>query len=155
MTFEMPRPGAPHQTLSRLAGDWVGDETMMPSAYSPQKQQRTCTIRARTFEGFFVVSDYEQRMGAEVTFRGHGVYSWDPQRERYRMHWFDSMGGAGGIADGTLDGDVLTFENTSPQGRHRYRYAFAKDHTRFEMSMSPDGKTWHLLMEGRYRPTGG
>jgi hypothetical protein len=153
MSQGMPTPGVPHQKLAALAGDFVGEETMMPSTWCPEKQQRTCTIRSRVFEGFFVVTDYEQRSGEEVTFCGHGVYAWDPERDRYKMYWFDSMGGAGGVAEGGLDGNVLTFSNTSPMGHHRYRYTFEDDATLFEMAMSSDGEDWKLLLEGRYRRT--
>ncbi|MCA8954433.1 MAG: DUF1579 family protein [Planctomycetes bacterium] len=149
----MPAPGPAHALLERLCGEFTGEETMFPSPWSPESQQRTCTISARMLEGFFAVSDYEQRMGGEVTFRGHGVYSYDPQAERYKMYWFDSMGGAGGIAEGTVEGDVLTFENRSPMGFHRYRYTFSADHTVFEMLGSQDGESWQKFMEGRYRRT--
>ena len=159
MQFEMPEPGEAHERLLRMTGEWSGEETMMPSPWSPTEEKRTATISSRALEGFFVVSDYVQRNAAgDVTFRGHGVYSYDPQAEEYRMYWYDSMGGPGGIAYGRLDGDVLTFENTSPMGRHRYRYTFgqegARATNRFEMSMAPPGTEgedgWSLLMVGDY-----
>jgi len=103
-------------------------------------------------EGFFVVSEYEQKAGDQVTFRGHGVYSWDREEEEYVMYWFDSMGGAGGVARGVLEGNVLTFRNTSPMGHHRYRYTLGADEQTFEMAMSPDGEDWQPNMLGRYRP---
>ncbi len=148
----MPRPGPEHEVLKKLSGRWQGSETMMPSPWSPEQQERHGRIEARVLEGFFVVSDYEQRMGDQVTFRGHGVYSYDPPKQEYVMYWFDSMGGAGGVARGKFQGNQLTFENTSPMGRHRYRYTFEAKTTVFEMSMSPDGKEWHLLMKGTYQP---
>ncbi len=152
MQMQMPKPGAEHQQLARLAGHWVGRETMYPSPWSPE--QRTCTgvIRARVLEGFFVISDYEQHAGDDVTFRGHGVYSWDAREEQYVMYWFDSMGGAGGVARGHLEDNVLIFQNTSPMGHHRYRYTFEEDRTVFEMSASQDGESWHLMMRGEYEP---
>lgn len=152
MNMEMPRPGPQHENLKKLSGRWAGPEMMMPSPWSPQKQERHGRIEARVLDGFFVVSDYEQRAGDQVTFRGHGVYSWDPQAEEYVMYWFDSMGGAGGVARGRMEGNQLTFQNTSPMGQHRYRYTFNKGETVFEMMMSPDGSKWNVLMEGRYRP---
>ena len=152
MDFEMPKPGPEHEKLKPLIGQFIGDETMLPSPWSPEKSERTCTISSRMLDDFFVISDYEQRMGDQVTFRGHGVYSWDPQAECYKMYWFDSMGGAGAVADGHMEGDVLTFQNQSPMGHHRYRYTFEAGQTIFEMAMSQDGEQWHTSMEGRYRP---
>jgi hypothetical protein len=153
MPFEMPKPGPRHEKLKAMVGEFVGEETMMPGPWSPEKQQRTGKIKARMLESFFVISDYEQSAEGQVTFRGHGVYGWDPQSECYRMYWFDSMGGAGGIADGYLEGNVLTFRNTSPMGHHRYTYTFEKSGMKFEMAMSQDGERWQTLMEGRYRQT--
>ena len=71
------------------------------------------------------------------------------------MYWFDSMGGAGGVARGTLDGDVLTFETTSPMGLHRYRYTLGAEEMIFEMAIRPEGADWHEMMRGVYRPTQG
>ena len=124
---------------------------MMPSPWSPEPQERTGRIESHVMEGFFVVSNYEQRAGDDVSFRGHGVYSWDPAAEEYVMYWFDSMGGAGGVARGGIEGNQLTFENTSPAGHHRYQYTFDGDAMLFTMAMSPDGSDWQVLMEGRYQ----
>lgn len=152
MSHEMPKPGPEHAVLARLSGHFRGDEVMMANGWCPEQMQSTGTIRARMLDGFFVISDYEQKIGDRVTFKGHGVYSWDPHRKCYRMYWFDSMGGPGGIADGQMSGDVLTFENTSPMGRHLYRYTFAADHTRYEMAVRPEGGEWMPLMDATYRP---
>ena len=152
MEMQPPTPGPEHEVLARLAGNWAGNETMMPSPWSPEQQERYGTIQARVLDGFFVISDYEQRMDDNVTFRGHGVYSWDPAAEEYVMYWFDSMGGAGGVARGHFEGNQLSFQNTSPMGHHRYRYTFEAGETVFEMAMSPDGESWQTLMEGRYQP---
>ena len=150
MEFQMPTPGPAHEVLARMAGEWTGAETLLPSPFHPEEQKRNSTNSARMLEGFFLVSDYEQRSGDEVTFRGHGVYSWDAATEEYTMYWFDSMGGAGGVARGKLEGDVLTFQSTSPMGHHRYRYTLSDGGYRFEMAMSQDGEEWSTFMDGTY-----
>ena len=150
--MHMPQPGPEHEILERFCGHWGGEETMFPSPWSPEQRTVNGDIRARMLDGYFAVSEYEQTDGEKVSFRGHGVYSWDPKKERYLMYWFDSMGGAGGVAEGTLEGNQLTFENTSPMGQHRYRYTFEDGLTVFEMSVSQDGKDWQKMMEGRYTP---
>lgn len=152
MEFEMPRPGPEHAYLARMAGRFVGEETMLPSAWCPDRQERASKVTAKVLDGFFVVTDYEQSDGKQITFRGHGVYSWDAQNSRFRMYWFDSMGGPGGVADGVADGNVLTFENTSPFGRHRYRYTFHDDRYEFEMAVAQEGGDWVPQMTAVYRP---
>lgn len=138
--MEMPTPGAEHQTLARLSGSWVGEETMLPSPWSPQSETRRGSLRSHMLDGFFLVTDYEQKSGDQVSFRGHGVFSWDPQEKHYVMYWFDSMGGAGGVATGHLQGNQLIFANTSPMGHHRYIYTLSDGGYEFEMAMSQDGK---------------
>lgn len=150
MDMHMPVPGPEHENLAKLAGEWSGEETMFASAWCPEERKVFGRIKARVLENFFVVSDYEQKHGDQVSFRGHGVYAWDPQEKQYVMYWFDSMGGPGGIAKGRLEGNQLTFRNTSPMGHHRYRYTFGDGTTTFEMSMSADGKAWNTLMVGHY-----
>ena len=152
MQMEMPTTGPAHEKLAQLSGKWVGEETMMPSPWNPEESKRHAVIDARVLEGFFVVSDYEQKdPDGNVSFRGHGVYSYDAQADEYKMYWFDSMGGAGGVATGKFDGDTLTFRNTSPMGHHSYSYTFGDGTTRFEMAMSPDGENWQTLMVGEYK----
>ena len=149
--MEMPRPSAEAERLVQaLSGTWEGPETMHPSPWSPEPAQRVGRYTNRTLDGFFLLVDYEQRDGEQVTFRGHGVYSWDAREEVYTMYWFDSMGGAGGISKGRMEGDVLTFETTSPMGQHRYQYTFGDGSKTFEMSMSPDGENWQQFMKANY-----
>jgi hypothetical protein len=34
--MDMPKPGAPHQQLAKLAGTWTGDEIIGPSPFDPK-----------------------------------------------------------------------------------------------------------------------
>jgi len=150
--FDMPRPGPEHDILARMAGSWVCEETMHPSAWSPEASTSEGRSSTRMLEGFFAVCDYEQVKDGSVTFRGHGVYGWDPVAAEYVMYWFDSMGGAGGVARGTYADGVLTFQSTSPMGHHRYRYTFPDaDRMTFQMAHSEDGETWKPTMDSIYR----
>jgi len=153
--MNIPTPGPEHAQLARLAGTWLGEETMHPSSWTPQARQATSKITCdMLLDGFFLVSDYEQYSGDTVTFRGHGVYGWDPHKERFTMHWFDSMGmDPGAPALGTLEGNRLEFRNESPMGMHRYVYEFQDDGTyTFHMGVSNDGgETWQAQMDGKYR----
>lgn len=156
-------PGPEHQILAQLSGTWEGPEVLMPAPGTQEKHQRMGRIQARMLEQFFLISDYVQKQDDAVTYRGHGVYSYDARERKYVMYWFDSMGGAGGVAKGEYADGVLTFLNHSPMGQHRYRYTFlpgkdapsagraAPSRLRFEMSMSRDGKAWHEFLVGEYQ----
>ena len=61
-------------------------------------------------DGFFLISDYTETRGGRVSYRGHGVYGWDPQDQCYTMHWFDGMGSIPKAwAKGKWEGNVLMF----------------------------------------------
>jgi hypothetical protein len=151
--MEMPRPSAVHQRLQELAGTWIGEETMHPSPWSPTAVHAKGRVVAEMqLGGFFLVSRYEQEVGGQRSFEGHGVYGWDLQRQRYTMHWFDSMGNdPGAPALGTWEGQHLVFENTTPMGHGRYAYELlGPGRYRFTMAMSGDGRSWTPVMDAIY-----
>ena len=153
---DTPRPGAAHAKLARLAGTWRGKETLHPSPWAPEASQCESTLTARiAIDGFFLISDYEQRAGGDVTFRGHGVYGFDAQTQKYTMHWFDSTGvDPGAPATGTWIGDTLTFEHRSPMGHGRYVYTCNEDGSyTFQMSHSMDGQRWAPTMDATFTRT--
>ncbi len=150
--MEMPKPSAAHAKLHQLAGSWTGDETLHPSAFSPEARSAHGVFHMRmAVDGMFLVSDYEESRDGEVVFRGHGVYGYDAKRERYTMFWFDSMGISPSEVLGTWDGDTLTFEASSEHGKARYIYQ-VKDGggMRFSITGSHDGEQWSCIMEGDY-----
>lgn len=155
--MDMPKPGVAHKKLGSLVGEWSGRERLHPSPWDPAGGTASATVVNRwVADGFAVVQDYEQRRNGKVTFRGHGVFSFDPRTQQYVMHWWDSMGG-GGEYRGTFDGDVLTLGAPMPQGGHsRTSWAIsgADGHT-FLMEISPDGQNWQPSMEGKYRKGAG
>jgi hypothetical protein len=107
--------------------------------------------RTASLDGFAVVQDYEQERHGSVTFRGHGVFWWDPAAQSYVLTWFDSMGLAPNEFRGRLEADVLTLTSQGPQGLSRAVFDLS-DHGRygFRMEVSGDGKEWQPLMEGSY-----
>jgi len=153
--MQVPTPTAEHRRLERLAGTWSGEETLFPSPWMPEERRAKGRLRARMeVGGLFLVTDYQEAQGGEVTFRGHGVYGWDPELRAYTMHWFDSMGGGGpqGPARGTWHEDTLTFERQGPEGWARYVYVLeAPNRLTFRIESSQDGSHWSTFLEGRYR----
>jgi len=143
-----------HAKLERLLGVFEVDETLAPSPGMPEGG----TTRARSTStldcgGRFVVTEYAQLDGEQVTFEGHGVYGYDPDEDCYTMYWFDSMtpGGFTTPARGTWDGDTLVFRSERP-GRHgRYTYQFNEAGYTFQLEQSEDGQRWTPLMSSVYR----
>lgn len=151
---EMPKPTEQHLALHRLAGSWVGDETLEPSPWGPGGKAVGRLSGTVALDGFFVVSDYVEEKDGKVVFRGHSIFGWDPQAKNVTWYWFDSMGQTPPApSTGTWDGDTLILRNRSPQGEGRYTYRFeGKDRYLFRIENTFDGgKTWKKLMEGTYR----
>jgi hypothetical protein len=150
--MQMPAPTDAHRKLEALAGRWKGEETLAPSPWDPAGGKAVGHVDNRkALEGFMVIQDYEQARGGKVTFRGHGVFGYDPHRKRYTLHWFDSMGMGVSVFDGTFDGHLLTLTAVGAQGQTRGVWDFSKPgkyHSRMEVS--GDGKKWNLFMEGTY-----
>ena len=151
--MEMCKPQEQHLKLKSLEGTWVAEEKMYPSPWDPKGGTALGRIVSRIdLDGFFLVSDYVQERGGQVSYRGHGVYGWNGPASRYTMHWFDSMGSpAGEPALGTWEGNRLTFGMQSPMGHHRYAYEFeGEGKYHFKLEHSQDGKAWTTFMEGHY-----
>ena len=151
--MEMPKPQAQHEKLKELAGTWTSEETMFPSPWDPQGGKADGRIEARIeLDGFFLVADYVQERGGCASYRGHGIYGWDPGQNCYTLHWFDSMGSpCSEPMKGTWEGDRLTFQARNPMGHSRLTYHFqGTGRYQFLMEGSQDGKQWAKLMEGTY-----
>jgi hypothetical protein len=152
--MEMPKPTAAHERLHALVGTWRGDETLHPSPWDPKGGKASGFLEARMdLDGMFLLTEYREEREGQVSYRGHGVYGWDPRRVRYTMYWFDSLGtDPGGAALGTWDDDRLVFEMKDETGHARYEYRFdGEDQYAFTISRSQDGKTWTTWMESAWR----
>jgi len=150
--MEMPKPGEPHAKLERLAGRWIGEETIHPMPWDPEGGTAKGLVDNKPgLDGFAVVQDYEQQRGGVTSFRGHGVFAWDDIEKCYVMHWFDTMGMPPSVFKGDFEGDVLTVTHQGPQGFSRAVFDLSHDgRYHFKMEVSGDGNAWAPFMEGDY-----
>jgi hypothetical protein len=152
--MEMPKPSQEHQRLHALCGEWIGDETLSPSPWGPGGRAVARVTTRLELDGFYVVQDYVEEKDGRVTFRGHGLFSYDTQAREYCRYWFDSIGFVPDApARGAWEGDTLTFRYSSPRGQARYTYRFESDrlhHLRLENSFD-GGQKWTTFLEAIYR----
>jgi hypothetical protein len=150
--MEMPKPTAAHKKLEKLVGTWVGEEKMHPSPWAPKGGIATGHIENRSaLDGFVVIQDYVQERDGQVTFRGHGVFTWDAPRESYVLTWWDSMGMPPNEFRGTFEGDSFILTAQNPMGSNRTTFDFSGEGTySFKMEISQDGEKWMTFMEGSY-----
>ena len=91
--MQMPKPSDAHQKLSRLVGNWRGEERLYPTPWDPKGGRALARVENKAaLDGFAVIQEYEQAREGTVRFRGHGVFTWDDPRQCYIMQWIDSMG---------------------------------------------------------------
>lgn len=149
--MDMPGPSAGHRRLEKLAGSWEGEETMHPSPWDPKGGvARGRNEHTLALGGFALLADYEQQRGGTTTFTGHGVYTYDPEQDRYTLHWFDSMGSPPELFTGGFDGDVLTLAHGGPMHARLTYDLSGADALKAMMEMSQDGAEWNVLFEAIY-----
>jgi hypothetical protein len=155
-TMDIPKPSAGHLALRKMEGSWEGQETMHPSQWDPKGGAAIGRNRHTLgLGGFALIIDYEQERDGKVTFTGHGVYTYDPSKNQYCLHWFDCLGSPPEVFVGGFDGDVMTLTHGGPGMHARMTYDLSIPNTlRGQMEMSPDGEEWKVLFEAVYKRTG-
>ena len=150
--MEMPKIGDAHKQIARLAGTWVGEETMYPSPWDSKGGPAVARITNRVaLDGFAIVQDYEQERDGKVTFKGLAVFTWDPFQKNYILTWWDSMGFPGHEFRGNFEGNSLTYSSKTQEGYMRARFDFKDDnHYYHQMEVSGDNENWKLFMDGNY-----
>ena len=150
--MDMPKPGAAHARLHRLAGQWGGEETVHPAPHDPGGSATAFLNNRIALDGFTVVQEYEQYRQGRPTYSGHGVFWFDPVADQYAMTWFDSMMGAALEFRGDFDGEVLRLGHNLIGGgllRATFDCGLPGEYV-FVMEVSMDGTTWAPTMEGAY-----
>ena len=115
MEYDIPRPGPEHAILAELVGNFEGTDIMMPSPWSPEKQERTSEISARytsplkLFEG----------MAAERALIASDLPSLGEVLEHDRNAWMVAPDDPAALAEGlrTLLADASRRDRLAAQAR--------------------------------------
>lgn len=150
--MEMPKPGPEHKKLDMFAGTWTLTADMKPGPMGPggkMVENETCSW----MEGNFFLechAKYESAMGngTGVSYLG---YSSDDKAYTYRE--FNSMGEFDD-ARGTWSGDTIVWTSDEHMGGMTAKGRFTMSNLtptsyNFKFEMSPDGKTWNTVMDGK------
>jgi Protein of unknown function (DUF1579) len=149
---EAPKPAPEHKKLDYFAGAWKLTGEMKPGSMGSGGSM-TEDEKCVWMEGnFFLVchSDFNSSMG-----NGTGVavmgYSTDDKAYTYRE--FNSWGEFED-SRGSLDGDNWTWVSDEKMGGSTMKGRFSMKITspttyNFTFEMSPDGKSWSTVMEGK------
>jgi hypothetical protein len=151
---EYPKPGAEHELLKQLAGEW--DAHVKCSLPTPQESKGEYTAKL-DLGGFFLSSEFKGEMAGKP-FQGRGFTGYDPFKKKYVGVWVDSMGPGIYTSEGAFDksGKVLTetMEGTCPEGKPMRMRATThikdRDHVHFQMHMRGEDGKEALMMEIAY-----
>ena len=153
--MQMPTVGNEQKKLNELfSGTWRGEEKLFPSDWDPKGGTSfgTWVVHA-SLDGFALLVDYTEERDGKISYRGHGVHTWDPHGKTFLAYWFDNIGfpQKAGVA-GHLDGNRYTYESDDgPQGWTRMTYSWSDNKLEFRIEKSKDSKkTWQPMHEGRY-----
>jgi hypothetical protein len=154
--MEMPTPGAGHKKLEGIAGNWEGEEKMYPSPWDPSGGTALGRIKARiALNGFALISDYEQERDGEITFTGHGVFTYDAKQDTYVLVWVDCMGAPPEIFKGKFENGVLELAHGGPGMHVRLTYDVSDPNClRRSLEVSPDGKEWKRFLDAQAKRLG-
>jgi hypothetical protein len=126
---------------------------MAPSQWDPAGGTAIGRNAIRSaLDGFAIITDYEQERDGKITFRGHGVTTYDSATDRYVMHWIDVMSGPMmEVFTGTFDGDEMVLTNNGQPMAARLTWNLSRQGTMHSrMEMSQDGVEWATLFEAEY-----
>ncbi len=150
--MEMPKVGAAHAALLAFAGEWEGTELVEASAWGKGGPATGRTSFRADLDGFALIQDYVQLKDSLVTFRGHGVFTVDPETQEVLWYWFDSMGfPPEQPARGRFDGNVLTLLRVTARGSARYVHDIGPQEYRFSIENKLAGDAdFKLFMRASY-----
>ncbi|MBX3410923.1 MAG: DUF1579 domain-containing protein [Phycisphaeraceae bacterium] len=152
--MEANSPGAPHQKLAFLVGEWDAQASFtMAPGMPPQVSKATSDCRW-VLDGRFVHDVYKGMMGP-MPFTGLGYTGYNNATEMYESVWMDSVGTGMMIMTGSYDdaASTLTLAGSlvDPMTREKkaYRAVTVKtgndSHTFKMYEPGPDGKEFVSL----------
>ena len=84
-------PGANHQMLSSIAGNWTFKNRMWMNPTAPPTESTGTVTYTTLFDGRFVQGQYRGDMMG-MPFEGVGLMGYDNTSQRFQATWIDNMG---------------------------------------------------------------
>src|SRR2546422_116936 len=88
--MSMPKPAPEMKELRDMIGVWATDEKFEQTSFMPAGTA-TGTNTVRLGPGGFSILMEQRSKSSMGPFAGHGVYTWDPNGNAYKIIWVDSM----------------------------------------------------------------
>lgn len=149
-----PQPGAEHLRLQALAGLWTGEEVLSDTPWMEGGPAVSHVDNRIALGGFLLEQDYRQERDGRETVQAKGLFTYDSDRNEYRLFWFDNLGfPPADPAGGSWEGDTLTVLRRSPRAIARHTFAIRNAHE-YELAIENSwdgGASWMPVMTGLYR----
>lgn len=90
---EWGRPAPPLELalMEPLAGEWASEDVHYPMPWAPDGGKgRSRGVFHKALDGYCYFHDFE----GETPFcnvKGHGIWSYDAERKKFRVQWFDNF----------------------------------------------------------------
>jgi Protein of unknown function (DUF1579) len=149
----MPKPAPEIKKLDLLAGSWVLEGDVKPSAMGPGGKI-TENEKCEWMEGgFFLVCHVDFKSASAGNGSGLAVLGYSTSEKTYTYREFNSWGEFED-SRGTLDGDTWTWisdekiDDSMGKGRFTMKFSSPASYT-FTYEMSPDGAKWTTEVDGK------
>ena len=146
-------PGAPHQTLASMAGQFDVKVKSWHDPKGPAMEESGTATRSMTLGGRVLVEDFSASMMGQP-FSGHGMTGYDNVTGKYWSTWNDTMSTGLMVSEGTCDAQrSCTFnatwadpvKKTPTKARMTTRWPSPTTEV-FEMyAPGPDGKEMKMM----------
>ena len=145
-------PGAEHQNLAKMAGDWTYDSSMTMMPGQPPMQSTGTMHAEMAVGGRYLFSTWKGKMG-DMDFEGHGVDAYDNVAKQYESSWVDNMStgimyGTGTCEGGTCNAKMEMWDPMSGQKTTSRSTMTWMGNDSFKMEMfgpGPDGKEMKFM----------
>ena len=140
-----------HKKLHYFIGKWTSSGEMKASPMGPAGKA-TSTDTCEALGEFYVVCRSEMK-GPQGEMKSIGILGYDASGKSYVYSGYDSMG-SHDTGKGTLQNGNWAWEGESKVGgatmktRYSMTEVSASSYT-FKWEISPDGKSWTTVMEGK------
>ncbi len=105
-------PGAPHQRLARMEGNWITKTTASMGPDNPPMESKGTCKQKMILDGRFLQQEYTGDMMG-TTFKGINLIGYDNHTKKYVSIWIDSMSTAIYYFEGTASRNGKTITQVS------------------------------------------
>ena len=151
--MEIPKPGPEVKKLNYFVGHWTSEGDMKPGPMGPGGKFTMHEQTEWMDGGYFIVIHSKYSGGGMPDGVSTAYMGYDTQEKVYTYDEFNSSG-EHTHSTGNLDGDNFVWMSDMKMGAQTMKGRFSMklmppNAYAYKFEVSPDGKTWSLVMDGK------